>query len=105
MSRLKRWWLRWVALWSDEEIPWGLALVRIGLVLCLLWDLSWIGIERLVVPLWAPVQVGGWGDVLSRSDVPFVWRTLPPTVESAWGIWTALMVSVSFVGLGILPRL
>ncbi len=105
MTKLRRAWLAWVNAWNDRELPWGIALVRIGLVLCLLWDLSWVGIERLVVPLWAPMQAGGWGDVLSRGDVPFVWLVLPPTAESAWAIWGTLMVSISFVGLGILPRL
>lgn len=104
MSRLKRFWANWVSFWDSHDAPWGLAMVRILLSLVLFWDLSWIALEDLVVPLWGPVQVGGWGDVLSRGDVPFVWRHLPPTVASTWAIWGSLMALISCIGLGIFPR-
>lgn len=92
MTRLSSLWRGWVALWDHHEHPRSLALVRIFLALCLIWDFGQMAIHDLVVPLWAPEAAGGWARVLDRGEhVPFLWTVLPAEPWVAWAIWSVLM--------------
>jgi hypothetical protein len=99
---VRRRWQGWVALWDHHEHPRSLALIRIGLGLCLLWDYAWMALLGLVVPILGAEGGGGWARVADRgSHVPLVWQVLPETPGSAWLIWAAVVVCILGVVLGV----
>lgn len=105
MSRLATRWERWVALWSRQERPDTLALLRILLCLVLLTDQIEVFRLGLVEALWAPSASGGIGDPMGVDPAPMLYRLLPATAETAWiafGLWT--LATVLF-GLGVLSRI
>ena len=72
---IRRWVPAWrdvVAFWAEEEDGRSVAWVRIGLGLCWLYDLLHIWRLGLVVPLFAPEEVGGFSTLL-RSETSGGW--------------------------------
>lgn len=101
-ARLAEGWRRWVALWSVEESPRALAIVRV-LVACVLfydfwkvWDLG------LVVTLFGPPDAGGFGDILSRKPIPEVYQWFPLTGATAEGLHAVMLGAIVAFGLGFL---
>ena len=82
-SRLANGWLRWEAFWDEREHPISIALVRILLGLCLLYDFVHLWWLDLVIPLFGVAEVGGFSDALMREHTPFVYTILPGTVWAA----------------------
>ena len=101
---MKRWWRGWVALWSYQEHPRSLALIRVCLGLCVLWDQAWIGLLDLVVPLFAPHEAGGFAEVLQRPYVGLWYQWLPAVPASAWLLWVGLIGSTLCWTLGLYTR-
>lgn len=104
MSRLRAAWDTWVGIWSHEEHPLPMALVRITLGLCLLWDLSWVGALDLVVPFLAPQEIGGWPEIYPRSTVPLVWQLFPADPAVAWGLWGLTIACAALFTVGLYTR-
>jgi hypothetical protein len=87
-------WKAWVALWDRREPATAQALVRIGVGLCLLFDLLLVRALGLVQATWAPPPFGvGYG---ARSDVAVVrwFGASPQTAELLW--WLAVIAIVLF---------
>jgi hypothetical protein len=70
MSRLRAIWQEIVRFWGETEAGTSMALVRIGVALCVVYDLLHIWRLQLVVPLFVAEEYGGWSHVLSRSSWP-----------------------------------
>lgn len=88
-------WSWWVGLWSRQESPKILAIVRILIGLVLLADLLTIARLDLVVRLWGPAELGGMGEVMTRTPLPELYRWFAPTETLpwvAWGVLTGAMV-------------
>ncbi len=104
MNRMKRLWSAWVAVWSHEEHPASMALVRIALGLCLLWDLSWVGALDLVVPFLAPEEIGGWPEITPRDFVPWIWQWFPMERWVAWLLFGLTWIAAFMVTIGLFTR-
>jgi hypothetical protein len=70
-------------LWTGEEHPRTLGLVRLLIGMVILWDFLEIARLDLVVPLFTPQSAGGWSDVMSRTDKPWLYDLLPPSMALA----------------------
>lgn len=102
---ISRIWSWWADLWDGEEAPWSLALLRIGLGLCLLGDFGYIGISGLVIPLFAPQEAGGWADAMQRGDnVALLYQWFEPTATTAMGLYVVLMLSALSMTVGLFSR-
>ena len=104
MSRLARAWERWVDFWDEREAPTSLALVRICLGLCLLWDFGQIGGFGLVDALFGVGSVDGLADAMTRNNIPWFYEVFPATLASARGLWVLLMVCATTFTLGLFTR-
>lgn len=100
-GRLGRAWRGWVALWDHREHPLSMAIVRVTLGAVLLWDLLWVGALRLVVPILAPEEIGGWPEIYPRDELPFTWAVFPMEPWVAWGLWGLSVACVVAFTLGI----
>lgn len=104
MSWLQRTWSRWVDFWDEREQPYAIALVRILLGLCLVYDFGYIASLGLVEPLFGVAEVGGLSDGAMRDKTPLFYDILPATTGSAWLLWgTLFTASVTFT-LGLFTR-
>lgn len=93
---------RWIALWARTEHPRSLALVRIGLGLALLFDLVEVWRLDLVLPLFAPQELGGLSDAGTRPVIPF---SLLPNAPWVYELQFAVMlVCALLVALGAFTR-
>jgi hypothetical protein len=101
---LARAWRSWVALWSGEEHPRTLAVVRVLLGVVILWDFLEIARLGLVVPLFGPVAAGGWSDAVTRSDVPWIYDLLPATEAVARAHHGVVVASALTFTLGLVSR-
>lgn len=95
----------WTGLWSREEPPIMLALMRIGLALVMLYDLLQLGRFGLPGWLWADRAAGGLWALGERSTPPDLSRLVLISPEVAWAIWGALVVSIAAFGAGLATRL
>lgn len=98
-------WQGWVALWGHVEHPRSMALIRICLGLCVLWDLSWVALLDLVEPLFTPHDGGGWSGVLNRPHPGWWYQVLPVAPQSAWVLWACIWGSALCWTLGLGTRL
>jgi hypothetical protein len=71
----------------------------VGLVL--LWDMLAIYRLDLVVRLWGSPELGGFGDVMSRTPVPEMYRWFAPTPGLAWAAWGILTAGLACFTLGL----
>jgi hypothetical protein len=83
IARAARAWARWEAFWDERESPLSVALVRIGLGGCLVYDFLHIWALDLVVPLYGVAAIGGMSDALLREDTPLWYRIFPGTLWAA----------------------
>lgn len=96
---------RWlVAFWNEEEAPTSLAVVRILLAMCWLYDLLHLWRLDLVVPLFAVQEAGGWSMALASDPQPFWIQLLPPTVGSAALLHGVMTLSALSLLLGFFTR-
>ncbi len=70
MSRLRAAWEEIVRFWGETEPATPMALVRIGVAACVVYDMLHIWRLDLVVPLFVAEEHGGWSHVLVRSSWP-----------------------------------
>jgi len=101
---LRRAWSAVVAFWSEEEPATSLAVVRIGLAACWLYDLLHIWNLGLVVPLFAPEEVGGLSASLARDPLPAWLRLAPPTLASATVLHGTMTLASLSLLLGFFTR-
>jgi len=98
---MSRAWRAWVELWDRREPATAQALVRIGVGLCMLFDLlqvRWLG---LVEAVWAPPPVGmayGGGDAVWAA------RWFGASAESAGLLWWIAVVAIAAFTVGALTR-
>lgn len=97
-------WDAWVEAWRGEEHPRSLALVRLGLGACVLFDFAWMAHLGLVTALFAPQSAGGLSDAVSRSAVPLWFRVLPATTASGQLLHAILLVGALSFTLGFFTR-
>ena len=99
MSTLVR---AWIALWDRREPATAQALVRIGVGLCLLYDLLTVARLDLVVALWAPPPDG-----MGYAASPERWavRWFGASADTAWLLWSIATASAAAFTLGCLTRL
>jgi hypothetical protein len=81
IARLGSLWSRWEAFWDEREHPIALALVRILLGACLLYDFLHLWRLGLVIPLFGVAAAGGFSDALLRENTPWIYVLLP---GAAW---------------------
>ncbi len=102
MSGLRARWAWWVALWSHRESPRVLALIRILVALVLLYDFATVYALDLVLPLWGTPEIGGFGDVRSRTPVPELYRWFPAEPATPWAAFSVMVVSLTSLLVGFL---
>lgn len=90
----------WIRMWDLREAPTVQALVRILLGAVLWTDLFWIGWLDLQVPLFAPVEAGGWSVALERPHPPWWYTIFPLEPWSARALWVGLLLSSSAFTMG-----
>ena len=95
-------WSKWVALWSQREVPTMLALIRIFVGVVLLWDFVEIGLHGLPDVMWTPQELGGLpSNVLQRKVPPEVFTYLDPSPELSWGLWGVIILCLVLLVLGV----
>lgn len=90
-------WRAWVALWSRQESPRVLAILRVTMALVLLYDFVHIADLGVISALWGVPEVGGLGDVMGRNPVPEVYRLLPADATTPmllWGVMVGALVAM-----------
>ncbi len=97
-------WATWRGLWRGVEAPTAMALVRILLASCLLYDLVLVGQHHLVTPLWGPLDAGGFGDALNRSEPVELAAWTGGTARGIRWAWRVLVVAVTCVAVGLFTR-
>ncbi|MDP2315592.1 MAG: HTTM domain-containing protein [Pseudomonadota bacterium] len=102
MRAVTRAWMGWAGVWARQESPRVLAVVRICVAMVLLYDFWKVWDLELVSTLWGVPEAGGFGDVLSRTPVPELYRWLPPTVATAYGAWAVMIVALACLAAGFL---
>ncbi|MEQ1507338.1 MAG: HTTM domain-containing protein, partial [Myxococcota bacterium] len=104
MTRTRRWWRAWVALWDGVEHPRSLALVRLLLGLVILWDFVEIARLDLVVALFAGQPAGGLSDVATRTDPPWFVDLFGSSALAARGLHAAITFAAASFALGLFTR-
>ena len=92
----------WVSLWNRAEVPWALALVRIGVGLCLFADSVRI-FQLGLLDIWASSEVGGLS-VVPEGKAPLLWSLLPADAGTAALLWGVMAVSSLCFALGLGTR-
>jgi hypothetical protein len=94
-------WDAWVRFWDQRELADTLAIVRIGVGLTLVWDLMTAGALGLVVPLWAPIEEGGFGPASYAEPLCGVYRWFGASATATWVLYglTALLALCMTLGL------
>jgi hypothetical protein len=95
---------RWVAIWSGDESPTSLALLRILVGAVIAADFAIAGALGLGGTLWAPLGAGGFRD-LADGVVPEVYRVLPHTAATSWALWATTLVTAVLFSAGAFTRL
>jgi hypothetical protein len=101
---MRKLWRDIVSFWDEHEAPTSIALVRICLAACWLYDLLHIWQLDLVLPLFAVEEAGGWSPVLARSPFPWVTQLLAPTAEAAVALHTTMTLAALSLLLGFFTR-
>ena len=94
----------WVGLWDRREAPTSLAVVRLLVGALVLLDLLATARHGLVLPLYAPLQAGGMGDVLARDDVQVLYRWFPATAATARVAFWATVAAAAMFTAGLATR-
>jgi hypothetical protein len=94
---------RIVAFFDEREAPTALVLIRVFLAVCLLVDLTWVGIYDLQTWLWAPISDGGTSAAIQHST-PYVYSLFGLDAGTAMLIWVGLMISAFTFGVGFFTR-
>ena len=97
-------WATLVSFWGEEAPATSLALVRICLAACWLYDLLHIWRLGLVVPLFGVEEVGGWSHALTREPLPWWAHMLPPSADSAMLLHGVMTLSALTLLLGLFSR-
>ncbi len=95
----------WVRLWDHREHPRCLALIRICVGLALLVDFLRIAQLDLVLPLFAPTELGGISNVSERPRIPEIYALLPATTATARAAHALVCVTGLTFALGLFTRL
>ena len=101
---MRRFWPWWVGIWDRREVPWSLALVRIGVATMLLVDLLAFARLDLVELLWVGVEHDGFSTGTTQKVVPIVFRLFEPDVGTAWMLWGACVLGCLGSALGVFTR-
>ncbi|MCB9688463.1 MAG: HTTM domain-containing protein [Alphaproteobacteria bacterium] len=104
MERLSRWWADWEAFWDEREHPLPVALVRIFLGLCFVYDFAHIWQLGLIEPLFVMAEAGGLSDGFMREDPVWLYRILPPTAWAGHLHHGILLLSAVTFTLGLFTR-
>jgi Vitamin K-dependent gamma-carboxylase len=96
---------RWIGLWSREEHPRSLALIRLIFGGVVLVDFLRLGQLGLVRSLFAAKEAGGLGDPLSRAELPWLYALLREGEAAAWLGWGICTASALLIALGLGTRL
>jgi hypothetical protein len=94
----------WVGLWDRREGAVSLALIRILLAFVVFYDLFSIAYHGLPLLLWAPKELGGVHDILSRSDLPLWFRWFGHSSAAVFGLYITVVASLLAFGAGFLTR-
>ena len=97
-------WQSWVRLWDQREPGDVLAVVRIGVGLALVWDLVIAGMLGLVVPLWAPLEEGGFGPASYADPICAFYRWFGASAANAWVLYAVSLLSALCMTLGLFSR-
>ena len=98
-------WADWEAFWDEREHPISMALVRILLGLCWLYDFLNIWRLDLVLPLFGVGEIGGFSDALMReSGTPLFYRLFPGTLASAQGLHAVMTLAALAITVGFFTR-
>lgn len=97
-------WRQWVAFWDEKELPHSIALVRIFVGLCLLYDMVHIWHLGLVVPLFGAQDVGGLSAAHLASNPVWFYEWMPPTAFSARLLHAALLMAALTLTIGFFSR-
>jgi hypothetical protein len=97
-------WDTWVGWWRGEEHPRSLALVRILLGACVLFDFVEIARLGLVTALFVPNVAGGLSDATARATPPLFYAVFPPTVAAGHALHAALVLCAACFTLGWCTR-
>jgi len=104
MRRLSAAWASIEGFWSEKEPATSLAVVRIGLALCLVYDLLHIWQLDLVLPLFGPEELGGLSHGHTRDPLPLWLRLFPPSAASAMALHGAMLAASTTLLLGFFTR-
>lgn len=104
MVRWRQRWERYADFWDEREHPRVLALARILVGCCWLYDFLTIWRLDLVVPLFGGHEVGGWSNVARRSSPPWFYEWFPFTVDSATLLHGTITVAAFFFVIGLFTR-
>jgi hypothetical protein len=105
MESFRQAWKDWEAFWDEREHPISMALVRILLGLCWVYDLLNIWRLDLVIPLFGVGEVGGFSDALMReAGPPLFYRILPGTEASAIGLHAVMTLAALSITVGVFTR-
>lgn len=104
MTRLRRAWAAWRALWAGEEHPRVMALVRILVATLFLVDLAQVAQHHLITPLWGPGDAGGMGDPVNRAEAVELYAWFGGSVHVARWAFRALVVAVACVAVGLFTQ-
>ena len=104
MSRLRALWEEIVRFWGEREPGTAMALVRIGVALCILYDLLYIWHLDLVVPLFTAEEYGGWSHVLARTSWPMWVEWFGATELSGRALHAGMTLSSLALLLGFRTR-
>lgn len=101
----RRAWRDWEAFWDEREHPISMALVRILLGLCWVYDFLNIWRLDLVLPLFGVGEVGGFSDALMReAGPPLFYRIFPGTEASAMGLHAVMTLAAISITVGFFTR-
>ena len=98
-------WQAWVSLMDRREAPTALALTRILLAAAILGDLLAAAWLEVVPGVWAPPPHGLAVGAVWDPNKPFMVEWLGPSVETAWVVWTAAVVSGALLLIGAASRI
>ena len=93
-----------VRLFDEREKPTALALIRILVALTIVYDLVVVGLHDLPVWLWAPITAGGVSPTAAPDSNAWFYKVFPPTADSAWLLYFALLATAVSLGIGFFTR-
>ena len=95
---------RWVQLFDEREKPTALALIRIFVAITVVYDLVVVGLLRLPVWLWAPIDQGGVSPTATRDGAAWFYKVFASSPDSAMLLYWGLVVTALSLGLGFFTR-